>query len=100
MEDEAANKRRRVEPKVQAPQASLDLDLISCLLDDVLYIIISLLPTKSAMRITSLSYWWSPLWRSTPLNLTVDYDLCDKEREHIAAVSEILAMHHGPVSWG
>jgi hypothetical protein len=95
MEDDAANKRRRVEPEAQAPRASLDLDLLSRLPHDMMYIIISLLPTKSDVRTSSLSRRWCPLWRSAPLNLTVDSDLCDKASKCVATVSEILATHHG-----
>jgi hypothetical protein len=95
MEDDAANKRRRVEPEAQAPRASLDLDLLSRLPDDMMYIIISLLPTKSDVRTSSLSHRWRPLWRSAPLNLIVDYNLCDKESKRVATVSEIPATHHG-----
>ena len=53
MEDEAANKRRRFEPEPQQPPASLDL--INCIPDEMLHIIISLLPTKSVVRTTGIS---------------------------------------------
>ena len=45
MDDEAANKRRRLEPKPHPAS----LDFISSLPDDMLLIIIGLLPTKSAV---------------------------------------------------
>ena len=57
MDGEAANKRRRLEPKPHPAS----LDIISSLPDDTLLIIISLLPTKSAMRTALLSRWWRPL---------------------------------------
>ena len=94
MEDKAASKRRRVELDPQEPTTSLDF--ISGLPDEMLHIIVSLLPTKSAVRTTVLSWCWCPIWRSTPLNLTVDYDLCIKDTGRIAAVSSILSTHPGP----
>ena len=94
MEADATKKQMQVEPDAQDPAASLDL--ISCLPDEMLDIIISSLPTKSAVRTTVLSKWWREVWRFTPLNLTVDYDLVQDERERAVAVSKILAAHPGP----
>ena len=81
MDDEAANKWRRLEPKPHP----VSLDFISSLRDDMLLIFIGLLPTKSAVRTALLSRRWRPLWRRVPLNLTVDSCLCDREigRAHV-----------------
>ena len=68
MEGEAANKRRRLEPKPHP----VSLDFISSLPDDMLFVIIGLLHTKSAERTALLSRRWRPLWCRVPLNLTVD----------------------------
>ena len=68
MDREAANKWRRLEPKPHPAS----LDFISSLPDDMLLVIISLLPTKYAVRTALLSWRWCPLWRRVPLNLTVD----------------------------
>ena len=46
MDGEAANKRRRLEPKLHPAS----LDFISSLPDDMLIVIIGLLPTTSAMQ--------------------------------------------------
>ena len=92
MDGEAANKRRRLEPKPHPAS----LDFISSLPDDMLLIIIGLLPTKSVMRTALLSWRWRPLWRYVPLNLTVDSCLCDGDCKRMAAVSKILSSHPGP----
>ena len=63
---------------------------------EMLRIIVSLLPTKFALRTTVLSRRWRPIWCSVPLNLTVDFRLCDEDSECIRAVSQILASHPGP----
>ena len=57
MDGEAANKQRRLEPKPH-PES---LDFISSLPDDMLLVIISILPTKSTVRTALLSQWWRPL---------------------------------------
>ena len=57
MDGEAANKRRRLEPKPHPAS----LDFISSLPDDMLLVIIGLLPTKSARRTALLSRRWRPL---------------------------------------
>ena len=83
MDGEAANKRRRLEQKPHPAS----LDFISSLRDDMLLIIIGLLPIKSAMRTALLSRRWCPLWRCVPLNLTVDSSLYDGDCKCMAAVS-------------
>ena len=92
MDGEAANKRRRLEPKPHPAS----LDFISSLPDDMLLVIIGLLPTKSVVRTALLSRRWRPLWRCVPLNLTVDSCLCDGDCKRMAAVSKILSSHPGP----
>ncbi len=62
MDGEAANKRRRLEPKPHPAS----LDFTSSLPDDMLLVIIGLLPTKSVVRTALLSRWWRPLWRRVP----------------------------------
>ena len=57
MDGEAANKRRRLVPKPHPTS----LDFINNLPDDMLLVIIGLLPTKSAVRTTLLSWRWRPL---------------------------------------
>ena len=57
MDGEAANKRRRLEPKPHPAS----LDFIRSLPDDMLLVIIGLLPTKSAVRTALLSRRWRPL---------------------------------------
>ena len=92
MDGEAANKRRPLEPKPHPAS----LDFISSIPDDMLLVIIGLLPTKSAVRTALLSRRWRPLWRCVPLNLTVDSCLCDGDCKRMAAVSKILSSHPGP----
>ena len=92
MDGEAANKRRQLKPN---PHLA-NLYFISGLLDDMLLIIIGLLPTKSAVKTTLLSGRWRPLWRYVPLNLTVDSRLYDGDCKCMGAVSKILSPHPGP----
>ena len=92
MDGEAANKRRPLKPKPHPTS----LDFISSLPDDMLLVIIGLLPTKSTVRTALLSRRWRPLWRRVPLNLTVDSCLCDGDCKRMAAVSKILSSHPGP----
>ena len=89
---EAANKRRRLEPKPHPAS----LDFISSLPDDMLLVIIGLLPTKSAVRTSLLSRRLHPLWHCVPLNLTVDSCLCDGDCQCMVAFSKILSLHPGP----
>ena len=62
MDGEAANKRRPLEPKLHPAS----LDFISSLPDDMLLVIIGLLPTKSAVRTTLLSQRWRPSSAASP----------------------------------
>ena len=57
MDGEAANKQRRLEPKPHPAS----LDFINSLPNDMLLIIIGLLPTKSVVRTALLSRRWRPL---------------------------------------
>jgi hypothetical protein len=92
MDGEAANKRRRLERKPHPAS----MDFISSHPDDMLLVIIGLLPTKYAMWTTLLSRRWCPLWRRVPLNLTIDSCLCDRDCKRMAAVSKILSSHPRP----
>ena len=92
IDGEAANKRRRLKPKPHLAS----LDFISSLPNDMLLVIIGLLPTKSVVRTALLSRRWCPLWRCVPLNLTVDNCLCDGDCKRMAAISKILSSHPGP----
>jgi hypothetical protein len=97
VEDEASDKRRWVE---QEPQATpVGIDLINSLPDDMLIVIMSLLPIRSGMRTTILFQWWSPLWNSTPLDFIDVPRLCNGYRRNLDALSQILHTHHGPIKF-
>ena len=57
MDGEASNKWRRLEPKPHP----VSLDFMNSIPDDMLLVIIGLLPTKSAVRTALLSRRWRPL---------------------------------------
>ena len=94
MEDEAANKRRRVEQELQTTPAGLDF--ISSLPDDMLIVIISLLPIKYGAQTTILSRRWRPLWKSIPLNLIDTHELCHGYCKSLDAFSKTLGSHPSP----
>ena len=90
MENGAANKRRRGKLELQATLAGLDF--ISSLPDDMLTVIISLLPIKYGARTTVLSRRWRPLWNSTPLDITDTHELYHVYHKSLDAFSKILAV--------
>ena len=94
VENEAANKRRRVKKERQATPAGLDF--ISNLPDDMLTVIISLLPIKYGARTTVLSRRCRPLWNSSPLDLIDTHELCHGYHKSLDAFSKILGSHLGP----
>ena len=94
MENGAANKRRRGEQELQVTLAVLDF--INSLPDDMLIVIISLLPIKHGARTIVLSWRWRPLWNSTPLDLKDTHELCHGYRKSLDAFSKILGSHLGP----
>ncbi|CAM0958311.1 unnamed protein product [Alopecurus aequalis] len=69
--------------------------LISDLPDDILGTIVSLLPTKDGARSQAIARRWRPIWRSAPLNLQADYNLCLDESKQPSIVSKILSDHNG-----
>ena len=73
MEAEAGWKLSSVK-RADAEEPTASLDLISTLPDEMLHIIITLVPTKSIVRTTVLSKRWRHLWCSVPLDLTVDHN--------------------------
>ena len=94
VENGATNKRKRGELEPQATPAGLDL--ISILPDDMLRVIISLLPIKYGAPTTLLSQRWCPLWNSSPLDLIDTHDLCHGYHKSLDAFSKILGSHVGP----
>ena len=72
------------------------LDFISSLPDDMLKVIISLLPIKYGAQTTLLSRRWRPLWNSSPLDLIDTHELCHGYRKSLDAFSKILGSHLGP----
>ena len=93
MENEVANKRRRIEQEPQVTPAGLDF--ISSLPDYMLIVIISLLPIKYGARTTAVSRRWCPLWNSTPHDLIDTHELCHGYRKSLDAFSKILGSHLG-----
>ena len=83
VENEAAKKRRRVEKELQATPTGLDF--INNLPDDMLIVIISLLPIKYRARIAALSRQWCPLWLLTPVDLLDARKLCHGYRQSLDA---------------
>ena len=94
MENGATNKWMRGELEPQVNPAGLDL--ISSLPDDMLRVIISLLPIKYGARTIVLCRRWHPLWNSTPLDLIDTHELCHGYRKSLDAFSKILGSHLGP----
>ena len=94
MENGAANKRRRGELEPQATPAGLDF--INSLPNNMLIVIISLLPIKYGARTTVLSRRWRPLWNSSPLNLIDTHELCHGYLKSLEVFSKILGSHLGP----
>ena len=95
VENEAANKRRRVEKEPQETPAGLDF--INNLPDDMLIVIISLLPIRNRARTAAVSRRWCTLWLRTPVDLLHAHKLCHGYRQSLDAFSQILGSHHGPI---
>jgi hypothetical protein len=74
-----------------------DQDLISCLPDDLLGSIVSLLPTNEGIRTQAISRRWRPLWRSSPLNLaSEDVFMSKGYTKSIDLIPKILSEHPCP----
>jgi hypothetical protein len=73
-----------------------DEDFISRLPVTLLGNIVSLLPTKEAVRTQVISRRWRPLWHSAPLNLVVDRELKSKNHKTVELIRKILSEHLGP----
>ena len=95
MDVKVANKRRWAEPETKAPP--IGPDLISSLPDDMLRVIIFLLPIEDGVRTTVLSWRWRLLWRCAPLGIISEHMLCTGYRKHLDALSQILGTHCGPI---
>ena len=95
VENVAANKQRRVEKEPQATPAGLDF--INNLPDDMLIVIISLLPIRNRARTAAVSRRWRTLWLRTPVDLLHAHKLCHGYRQSLDAFSQILGSHHGPI---
>ena len=95
MENGAANKRRRGELEPQATPAGLDF--INNLPDDMLIVIISLLPIKYRARTAALSRRWRTLWLRTPVDLLHAHKLFHGYRQSLDAFSQILGSHDVPI---
>uniref|UniRef100_A0A0E0MDL2 F-box domain-containing protein n=1 Tax=Oryza punctata TaxID=4537 RepID=A0A0E0MDL2_ORYPU len=62
----AAKRRRRDAKDEDAPSAASDADRLSALPDDILHILLSLLPAHEAVRTCALGRRWRDVWRSVP----------------------------------
>ena len=95
MENGASNRWRRGKLEPQATPAGIDF--IGSLPDDMLTVIISLLPIKCGAWITVLSRRWRPLWNFTNLDLIDTHRLCHGYRKSLDVFSKILGSHPGPI---
>ena len=95
VENESANKQRRVEKEPQATPTGQDF--INNLPDDMLIVIISLLPIRNRARTVVVSRRWRTLWLRTPVDLLHAHKLCHGYRQSLDAFSQILGSHHGPI---
>lgn len=91
-------KKRRLDDESSNPQLAPrgGEDLISCLPDDILAGIITLLPTKDGACTQMLSRRWRPLWQSAPLNLEARVNGCTLGKD-VATIYSTLLAHSGPV---
>uniref|UniRef100_A0A0E0FD64 F-box domain-containing protein n=1 Tax=Oryza meridionalis TaxID=40149 RepID=A0A0E0FD64_9ORYZ len=71
-------------------------DLISCLPDDFLISIITILPGKDAARTQMLSWWWRLLWKSAPLNLEAMVDSSTMGKD-VITIDTVLQAYRGRV---
>jgi hypothetical protein len=85
-----------VQPNPAVGERGEGVDYISSLPNDVLGVIISLLPTNEGARTQILARRWRPLWCSAPLNLDFRYLGCRRHLELGAYVSRIISSHRGP----